>query len=1788
MKTSILADIALADTGVSLAGLLPAFGSAQSIGQLHFASETWKNETVTIAGFLEISSDNSVNVAGFSLQLGLPSDVPLHLPFSVVLPRVPFALVLFVLMHRSRMLEPEQLAKAEVELAIELGMDESTVAEELKSGPEALIDSIVQASDLASVSLTVGPISAWISPPEDWLMAGRHVKNAAGEIIGVEPAPGIPIMVPLGSVSLTLSAQGVSLDMNTPDSLTFPPIMLADTGLAIELRDLVLKLSDGPLPPAMAGFSASDGFDAEWRGVYAGQITLWNLDKVFPGGPKGNASAANGAHIEATGLAIDERGLTGNLSWQRRVQSDETLALQSVDIGFDRNWYPLSATGRGRLDLSDDGGDILEYVASLELDPFATDGRPWRLDVAVQHDDPTKALMEASDPGAFLALSSVAAVALGDGDLALLLAALAAGKRARILECNSIALTSASLSGALGPDGFSLSSSLSVRTDLEIIALDDPVPLALGAGGLEVGYDSSSGFSAQWSLSKGLDLVFPMEVDIAGQATLSRIALRRRDNGHLVIELGVEADGAGDMAIGGLPNVMSLVYDPVNDRFLPPEFSRDGQELTILVPGTLYAKGRLRQSESTFPQVGPLRWGDTLTASLTVHLIGNGQAIKPEDHLEPSSYLYTLDLGLLTATREDGMKALVVTGDLSFSPGLPLGSTGVALYGLGLTYAQNAEPSAQNGNYTGWFLETSPKFSTTATKWRPQADNWGFGASVTLGSQPDDGRAWNVAAGLFLLLPGPVIMVTGKGSLFSPPPALPTGDEGASIDAPFGAAVALDMLRNRFTAELDANLDISAAGQDILKLQIPAKVNASLTPPLDMELSIGSFMPEDARVKGRALGLYDIGAYIVVSTSGIDDFPKPGMRLAPFAMAYGGSGGLSAGFSSSIAELKLSVQAGFDLGVSLANPPLMAGRVYVDGSLMARIACVRLNIGLRTDLMVVAPQPFELSGTAKLRVNLPWPIPDIRFSGSFRIGTDSDWPNGYPKPEDPTADISLFPRPNGTATLASGESLDALVLSNNKAITGVPLDAGLLVAFRAPMGNEDPQIGMTATQADDRAAPVWEIASEGSTKDGQTLRVGWRHVLTKLELREAGQPIPVKAGWSFQAAAGTTRDSVNTAPGGQGDRRAVYVMAPLDAPVERRYGTGADVLDDMVEGWQPCAQVPNIKDMENAFIVPDHSSLGIDRPHERIPAWLPADSWHLLEQSGLFASGDVRIRYETPPRGISMVYPGHDTHAPLVLGRPDGVTFRAKSPLDKPPRVLTLPSAVFSTQRDIDHVLKIGTAFSPPAGRLLIEFPVDSEVRALYFLVRDGTHLDVRTIDNQAIEAHEIYNSRVYAGDNERWSLMRIIPEMMIDRLSVAAIMMPHEGGKIFGSAGAVLVGASFFAHDLGAGEAVARRRESSLQLVSDLAQDAAGWASGGSDALLKPGTNYELVIAGESHHARQIGEGTLETKGAPIPFTRTVKFRTEEDISQPLQPRMPATVWAPDKAPSWSVNMLPGEGGRHYRADPLNVVFADAVTAGRISAHGRSLRLDLVHESGQFASEQAAQVLADVKKKQSRLQDIVADYIEGQPCFTDHDPIWLSLVHRFSTVLKKGRYEASLVAQDESGGREPVVLHNWRFYASQWMNISDHLDDHEIRIIPQTGDADSAARSASQLISLMPERIGDGLLEDLLHGPLGHAPLAPSASPVILIPVRQDGFAWIVIDGPEPLLNEGVSVLVTQDGQNLAQSGVITNASATRAVICLKAAVSPGALTLQFSVGATSYPITFDVPAFQTFLERI
>ena len=111
-------------------------------------------------------------------------------------------------------------------------------------------------------------------------------------------------------------------------------------------------------------------------------------------------------------------------------------------------------------------------------------------------------------------------------------------------------------------------------------------------------------------------------------------------------------------------------------------------------------------------------------------------------------------------------------GGLELPTGIPLGPSGVALFGFAGLLALNMRPGRAQGE--AWYSITPPDWYHKATvgvndlanKWEPK-DGTAFSAGLTLGTYADNGFTFSARAVLVIAFPGPVILIEGQGNLLA-------------------------------------------------------------------------------------------------------------------------------------------------------------------------------------------------------------------------------------------------------------------------------------------------------------------------------------------------------------------------------------------------------------------------------------------------------------------------------------------------------------------------------------------------------------------------------------------------------------------------------------------------------------------------------------------------------------------------------------------------------------------------------------------------------------------------------------------------------------------------------------------------------------------------------------------------------------------------------------------------------------------------------------------------------------
>ncbi|MCH7230803.1 hypothetical protein L0U85_08065 [Glycomyces sp. L485] len=526
--------------------------------------------------------------------------------------------------------------------------------------------------------------------------------------------------------------------------------------------------------------------------------------------------------------------------------------------------------------------------------------------------------------------------------------------------------------------------------DLEIVTtrVDKPIKVrykAIGFG-LDVAPDGTPDFRPVFDSSRGytLDLadsgslrVLPALGDAIGdiiQVLGARIARTNPLNIEVDLGLGVDL---------GVFKVDKFGFRLPVDPLGVPAITAIG--IGVDIPDTLVGKGYLQILDDSFA-------GQLDLALPTVGLrVAAGVKIE------------TVEEGDRSAT------GVLATLEVEFPGGIPLGGTGMAIFGfLGLFamhHARDENTSARNPALD-WLDSKVHGNPTDITGWKGQLDSWAFGLGVVAGTI-EGGTILNIKGMLVLELPGPRILLFVKAQLLSEKPATKgttTGNLLAVVDInPNGVMI---------------GIQIEYEIKEILHLQIPIEAGFPFEDPENFYVDIGTI---GEPIKATVLEVFDATAYLMVHGNGIPQFPLIRDGLQGFSLATGFE--VSITWGDKDIGLYLEVAAGFDAGIGFA-PLTFAGRIYLRGALHLIIVAIEASAALTVKAAEVEtghgdPPSTELvtyiHGEVCGKISLLFFT--IEACVEFSLGNDPD----EPPPPRPIRDLTLQSR---SPALAEGSAVD--------------------------------------------------------------------------------------------------------------------------------------------------------------------------------------------------------------------------------------------------------------------------------------------------------------------------------------------------------------------------------------------------------------------------------------------------------------------------------------------------------------------------------------------------------------------------------------------------------------------------------------------------------------------------------------------------------------------------------------------------------------------------------------------
>jgi hypothetical protein len=326
-----------------------------------------------------------------------------------------------------------------------------------------------------------------------------------------------------------------------------------------------------------------------------------------------------------------------------------------------------------------------------------------------------------------------------------------------------------------------------------------------------------------------------------------------------------------------------------------------------------------------------------------------------------------IDVGIMVGQMTDGTFFFYLFIDVELPVGVPLFSTGAALYGFAGLLAVNLQPARIDAEhwYYGYY-KRAPVGVTGPEKWAVKRHAFAVGVGTTIGSMPDAGYAVSAKVLLILSLPGPRIFLQGKGSFIEKKPE----NKDEKQEGTFEALLVLDTPAQLFQANLAITFKMGAL------LEVGGGVDAAFSwakePPPDVwHVYVGEKQPEERRVHAKVLEFLKGDTWLMINRPHYfeSDAARQLQRKGDFEI--GGSLTLGAEFDFAVVKawLRLSVLA--DAAVTW-EPQQILANAKLNGSAGIAVLGMELAAEINAEALVKASKPFYFGASLELeiRVNL--------------------------------------------------------------------------------------------------------------------------------------------------------------------------------------------------------------------------------------------------------------------------------------------------------------------------------------------------------------------------------------------------------------------------------------------------------------------------------------------------------------------------------------------------------------------------------------------------------------------------------------------------------------------------------------------------------------------------------------------------------------------------------------------------------------------------------------------------
>lgn len=439
--------------------------------------------------------------------------------------------------------------------------------------------------------------------------------------------------------------------------------------------------------------------------------------------------------------------------------------------------------------------------------------------------------------------------------------------------------------------------------------------------------------------------------------------------------------------------------------------------------------------------------------------------------------------------------------------GIPLWSSGIALYGMAGLFAVQMEPDKRLdepwygvGPSDGWYKRPEIGVTDLRNKWTNEGGSFALGAGITLGTVADNGFTFSGRTLFAIVFPGPILLIEGKANILKERSKL-------SQEPLFRALAVLDTRAGTFLVGLDAQYRYGSGGE-LIEIRGGAEAFFDFTDPMAWHIYLGEKEPRERRIRAEILTLFEANAYLMLEAQ---------------QLAMGAWVGYDEHWN--FGPLSVTLEGWIEGSAIISwKPAHFYGDLWLHGK--AELSVFGFGAGLTTDARIAADvfDPFHVVGEFSVGINLPWPLPDLDVDITVEWGPTPTPPplplplkevavehfkvtTSWPVPRGQWLLPSYDPNGDGFYNAASGGSVPA----DLTAVPVVPLDARPHVTFGRAV-HDDALVGVNPQPV----TPAWERIGDPSKNEGPVrVRYGLKEVT--LEKRN-----PSSGAWEAVARKGTT------------------------------------------------------------------------------------------------------------------------------------------------------------------------------------------------------------------------------------------------------------------------------------------------------------------------------------------------------------------------------------------------------------------------------------------------------------------------------------------------------------------------------------------------------------------------------------------------------------------------------------------------------------------------------------------